>query len=90
MIVGSLIMLGALLAASFCSSWWLFVLFYAVLFPAGIGIVYWMPILCGWEWFPEKKGAVAGAVVAGYGLGSFFFGFLTTYIVNPNNISPHG
>ena len=82
-------MLGSMLAASYCTSWWPFVFFYAVLYPLGIGFVYWVPIICGWEWFPAKRGAVAGAVVAGYGLGAFFFGFLTTAIANPNNIRPH-
>lgn len=78
-----------MLAASYAHTWWLFVFFYAILFPAGIGLIYWIPIICGWEWFPEKKGAVAGAVVAGYGLGAFFFGFLTTAIANPHNLRPH-
>lgn len=87
--LGSTIMLAAMLAASFCKSWWPFVFCYAVLYPLGIGIVYWVPICCGWEWFPNKRGAVAGAVVAGYGLGAFFFGFLTTAIANPHNIRPH-
>ena len=89
MAFGSAIMLSAMLAASYCKAWWPFVFCYAVLFPLGIGIVYWVPIVSGWEWFPHKRGAVAGAVVAGYGLGAFFFGFLTTAIVNPNNIRPH-
>ena len=89
LMIGSAIMLSAMLAASYCTSWWPFVFCYTFLYPVGIGIVYWVPIVCGWEWFPEKRGAVAGAVVAGYGLGAFFFGFLTTAIANPDNLRPH-
>lgn len=52
MTLGSAIMLGAMLAASYCKRWWPFVFCYAVLYPFGIGIVYWVPITSGWEWFP--------------------------------------
>jgi len=56
------------------------------MFPAGIGMVYWTPIMCGWEWFPENKGLISGLVVAGFGFGAFIFGFISTGIVNPNNV----
>lgn len=42
-----------------------------------------MPIQCGWEWFPEKKGLVTGLIVGGFGFGAFLFGFLSTALVNP-------
>jgi len=81
-------MCGSIFIASYMHNWWTFVFFYAVLFPIGIGIVYWIPIICAWEWFPERKGLVTGAILAGYGFGSFIFGFLSTAMVNPNNVRP--
>lgn len=54
----------------------------------GIGIVYWIPIMCSWEWFPNHKGLVSGLVVAGFGFSAFIFGFVTTAIANPNNFGP--
>ena len=89
MAIGSVIMLLGVFIASLCTSWWPFVFFYAFVYPLGIGVVYYVPIICGWEWFPEKRGFATGAVVSGFGLGSFFFGFLTTAIANPNNLRPH-
>jgi OFA family oxalate/formate antiporter-like MFS transporter len=77
----------SVLVASFCSSWLAFVLVYSIGFPAGIGIVYWVPITCGWEWFPDSKGLVSGCVVAGYGFGAFIFGFISTAIANPDNLT---
>ena len=59
---------------------------YAVIFPAGIGIVYWVPIMCGWEWFPDRKGLVSGLVVGGYGFGAFIFGYISTAIANPDDL----
>ena len=44
--------------------------------------------MCGWEWFPNNKGVVSGFIIGGFGFGSFIFGFITTHIVNPNNVRP--
>ena len=89
LLLGASIMNLAVLGASYCKSWAMFVFLYAFCFPAGIGIVYWVPIMCGWEWFPERKGLISGLIVAGYGFGAFIFGFVTTAIANPDNIKPH-
>lgn len=51
----------------------------------GIGLLYWTPIICGWEWFPERKGLISGLIIGGFGFGAFIFGFITTRIVNPEN-----
>jgi len=78
-------MLGSILIASLMKSWYGFIFFYCVGYPIGIGMVYWPPIMCGWEWFPNNKGLVSGLVVAGYGFGAFIFGFISTGIINPDN-----
>lgn len=83
---GSAIMIVSIFIASTMTSWWGFVFWYCVMFPIGIGMVYWTPIMCGWEWFPENKGLISGLVVAGFGFGAFIFGFISTGIVNPNNL----
>ena len=85
-LLGVSIMSGSILFASYMKTWWSFVAFYCFGYPAGIGIVYWVPIMCGWEWFPENKGLVSGLVVGGYGFGAFIFGFVTTAIANPENL----
>ena len=79
-------MLGSIYAATLMKSWWGFVAFYCIGYPVGIGMVYWPPIMCGWEWFPNNKGLVSGLIVAGYGFGAFFFGFISTGIVNPDDV----
>jgi len=42
--------------------------------------------MCSWEWFPESKGLVSGLTIGGFGLAAFLFGFVTTAIVNPENL----
>ena len=74
--------------ASVMTNFWAFIFFYAVVFPFGIGMVYWPPIMCGWEWFPENKGLVSGLVIGGFGFGAFIFGFVTTAIAIPDDEKP--
>lgn len=38
--------------------------------------------------YPEKKGLIAGIIVGSFALGAFFFNFIATGIVNPNNKEP--
>ena len=83
--LGATIMLSAILIASYIKSWWGFVICYGAMFPLGIGIVYWTPIICAWEWFPERKGLVGGLIISAFGFGAFFFGFYSTWIVNPED-----
>ena len=85
--IGVSIMSISILIASLQTTWWGFVLWYCVGFPAGIGIVYWVPIMSAWEWFPNNKGLVSGLIVGGYGFGAFIFGFVSTAIANPNNLN---
>jgi len=60
----------------------------------GCGMTYLVPLVCAYEYFPDRKGLVTGVVIGSYGLGSSIFNILATKIVNPNNegtkiISPH-
>ena len=47
-----------------------------------------VPLICGWEWFPTRKGLVTGCILGGYGFGSFIFSQISTKIVNPNGENP--
>ena len=73
---GASVMLGSIYICTFIKNWYLFLMFYGIGFPTGIGLVYYTPIVCCWEWFPEKKGLMTGIIVAGFGFGSFIFGFV--------------
>jgi OFA family oxalate/formate antiporter-like MFS transporter len=84
--LGSAVMLSAIFMCTIVTKWWLFVYFYALQFPMGIGLVYYTPIVCCWEWFPEKRGLVTGIIVAGFGFGAFIFGFISSAIINPDGL----
>jgi hypothetical protein len=42
--------------------------------------------MCAWEWFPKRKGMVTGIIVAMIGLGSVLFFFISTKVVNPDDV----
>ena len=51
----------------------------------GCGMNYLIPLVCCWEWFPDKKGLMTGIIVGSFGAGSFIFIQVATFIVNPDN-----
>lgn len=64
--------LGVFLA-SYAPNLATFMFCYSFLFGTGIGLAYTAPMVNGWRWFPNRKGMVSGAVVAGFGAGGFVF-----------------
>jgi MFS family permease len=78
---GLLISLGAFLSA-FVKSLIALCFTGGVLFGMGVGISYSAPIVCAAKWRPDKKSLIAGVILAGFGGGSFCFGFIDTYILH--------
>ena len=87
-IAGTIVCVGTI-ASSFVHTLWLFILTFCLGFGMGIGLAYMVPILCGWDWFPNNKGMVSGVVLTGFGLGTFVFSYIAIEIVNPEDESPN-
>jgi fucose permease len=51
-IIGTTIALTGLTLSTFCTTFPLFVVFYALFYGVGIGLCYLIPLMCGWEYFP--------------------------------------
>ena len=71
LLIGTLIMIITLFLAKVTTSWWLFVLFYGGLLPISSGLMYTVPIVLGWEWFPNHKGLICGLNIGSNAFGSF-------------------
>jgi OFA family oxalate/formate antiporter-like MFS transporter len=54
---------------------------YGIIGGAGIGFAYVCPIAALVKWFPDKKGAITGIAVAGFGAGALIFGWVETYLL---------
>lgn len=53
------------------------------------GLLYMLPIICGWRYFPNRRGLISGLTIGGYGFGSFIFNFVCKAIANPENEKAH-
>lgn len=52
------------------SSFWAVLFGVGIIGGAGIGLAYVVPIAVGMRWFPDHKGMITGAAVAGFGFGA--------------------
>ncbi len=52
------------------TNFWMVLLGVGLIGGAGIGLAYVVPIAVGMRWFPDHKGMITGAAVAGFGFGA--------------------
>ncbi|NHI84300.1 MAG: MFS transporter [Candidatus Thorarchaeota archaeon] len=55
---------------------------YGIVGGAGIGFAYVCPIAALVKWFPDKKGAITGIAVAGFGGGALIFLYIEEFLIN--------
>jgi hypothetical protein len=39
-------------------------------------------------YFPKRVGLISGLIIAGFGLGGFIFGLVSTHYINPDDVNP--
>jgi len=66
----------------------MFVLIYSVMAGIGIGIVFFLPIACGWSFFPLVKPLVGGSILSWCSISSIMYAELAIHTLNPNNEKP--
>ena len=86
--VGSAIGVASALLAAKSTTFFQFLLAFAILNNVGVGLCYFPPLVCGWEWMHRRKGVVTGIILGAYGFSGFILSFVSLIIVNPNNVSP--
>jgi OFA family oxalate/formate antiporter-like MFS transporter len=59
---------------------------YGIIGGAGIGFAYVCPIAALVKWFPDKKGAITGIAVAGFGAGALVFGYVEQFLLTFYNV----
>lgn len=62
-----------------------FIAVYCIMVGVSGGLAYMLPIICGWRYFPNRRGIVSGITIGGYGFGSFIMNFICKAIANPEN-----
>lgn len=88
MLIGSQLIALAFLIISFVKDIYGLIVIYCLLVGVSGGLLYMLPIVCGWRYFPDHRGLVSGMIIGGYGFGSFIFNFVCKAIANPDNLKP--
>lgn len=86
--VGSQTIALAFLIISFIQHIGGFIAVFCIMVGISGGLLYMLPIICGWRYFPNRRGLVSGMTIGGYGFGSFIFNFVCKAIANPDNVKP--
>jgi len=71
--------------SSYSGNFYIFIILYGVIPGYIIGILYFIPIICAWTYFPDNKGFVIGIITSGLGFSSALLNIITTYSINPDN-----
>ena len=87
-LLGGLIWVCAVYCAQFPSSFHIFIIVYSLVGGIGFGIVYFVPLLCAWSYFPTKRNLVAGFILMCFSLNAILTSAITTNMVNPDNDEP--
>ena len=74
--------------ASLAGNFSLFLVLYGIVPPFISGIVYMLPIHCCWAYFPEHKAKVTGVINTAFGFSASLFNYISTLLVNPDNLDP--
>lgn len=83
--IGNLLGVAALSLSTTISTFTSFLFFYTSVFGTGIGLCYFAPLVCGWEWVSERRGLVTGLIMGAFGCGAFMFSLISQAVVNPDN-----
>ena len=67
-------------------NWFMFL--FAFVKTVGVGLCYFPPLICGWEWFEDQKGVATGVILSAYGFSSVIFSFMSLAYINPENADP--
>ena len=86
--LGCLVSLLGNYASSLTTSISTYLLCYALMNGIGCGSCYLVPMICGWDHFPQRRGLVTGLSLFGFGFGSFIFSQISTAVVNPAGLDP--
>lgn len=86
--IGGFLSLAGNFLSSYSEGFAVYLTCYTLMNGIGTGMCYLVPIICGWEHFPARRGLVTGICLAGFGFGTFIFARISSAIVNPYHEQP--
>ena len=84
-LIGVSISIPSIIASSYVKRLDLFIILFGFVNSFGSGMNYFIPVICGWEYFPQHKGRVSGLNMCAFGMSGFFLNLISTALVNPRD-----
>jgi hypothetical protein len=75
---------SSIFVSQFMPTFFTFIVCYSMLSGIGIGIIFFLPIACGWSFFPAYKPYVGGSILSFCSLSSIMWLYITRETLNPN------
>ncbi len=66
----------------------MFILFYSIYAGIGVGFIFFLPVICGWSFFPLIKPVIGGWVTGWASLASMYYVEIAILMLNPNREKP--
>jgi MFS family permease len=88
MSLGMVIFALSIYCAQFATTFTGFLFAYSVCAGTGFGIVYFLPVLCAWSYFPGYRNLCAGTILCCFSLAAIMDSAFTTSLINPENEKP--
>lgn len=80
--------IGGIYVSTFVKSWTLFRILFPVAYGFAVGLTFMVHLYLAWKYIPGYEGILTGVINAGFGCGGALFNYLSTILVNPNNVNP--
>jgi len=87
-VISTTIFSGCMFLCSYSPNIYVFLVLYGIINPFAVGVQFLLPIHCGVTYFPKHKGLVVGLLTGTFSLSLCIFGFVSTWIINPDNLDP--
>jgi hypothetical protein len=85
LLIGIIVYCGALYLSQHMQTFTQFVIMYSIVLGFGMGINFFLPIACGWSYFPTIKPIVAGSMFSWIAISSIWWTYISTETLNPSH-----
>lgn len=87
-LIAGVVGIGGCFASTFVKSWTLFRILFPVTYGIAVGLAYMVHLYMSWKYIPGKEGILTGIVNGGFGCGGCLFNYLSSVLVNPDEVDP--
>lgn len=78
--------MGGCFLCTFTTNWTLFRFVFPATYGIAVGFTFMVHLFLSWKYIPGYEGFMTGVINTGFACGGAFFNYLSTALVNPDNV----